>query len=853
MRAKNAVGRPFQAVQNGPERPSYVSYLSVGLIAAILLSAFPERSLAGGGPESVAVVVNAESWASLAVANEYVALRQIPESNVVYLAGLPSNLSVDVNQFRDLVLRPMLDTLRTRGLTDQIDCIAYSADLPYSIHVQPDVGQQKLHRVATPEASINGLTYLYQFVLAKDVRYLSMDANAYYRRRLGEPEPARLAPEEQEQLGKVGRLLREKKWAEAEPELRKLAAVQPKSSLIQYDLACCLARLGKTDEAVAALNRAVEAGWLDVRHVQRDPDLASLRARPEVKTLLGKIEATRFDTQPPRAFRNAIAWSPSGEPTTASEGIRYLLSTMLAVTSGRGNSVREAIEGLRRSAAADGTRPAGTVYYLRNGDIRSTTRQWGFTSAAEKLKAMGVRAELIEGVLPKDRRDVAGAMIGAAGFDWKSCGSTILPGAVCEHLTSFGGVMRDAYGQTPLSELLRHGAAGACGTVTEPYAVQAKFPTPFLHVFYASGCNLAEAFYQSVHGPYQLLIVGDPLCQPWAKIPKVKIEGVTSGATVKGRLRLRPRVEGSLRIGRYEIYVDGRRVAAVSPAEELEVPIASLCDGYHEIRVAAVVGDPVETRASTVLPIAVDNRGLSMEIVPPPKTVALDQVITLRAKMPQAKKILVMHNRREVAAIVGPEGAASIPAVRLGLGRVRLQPVAVLKGPDKAPLARETGEGQGVREYLGKPLEVTVTPPTPLPAIKQRPPQLVPGLELRSAGRSVVIERAKDGDWLAKAVKPGQDFLLEGYFDVPADDVYQFQLRASMAVELSVDGRVFPSSDSNRPLQYFPVSLAAGTHRLSIKGRGAEKATLDLYFGGPGAPGVGADRFRHAKAAGPGK
>ena len=64
------------------------------------------------------------------------------------------------------------------GVLVQIDCIAYSADLPYSVHVQPDVGQQKLHRVATPEASINGLTYLYQLVLAKDVRYLSIKPEA---------------------------------------------------------------------------------------------------------------------------------------------------------------------------------------------------------------------------------------------------------------------------------------------------------------------------------------------------------------------------------------------------------------------------------------------------------------------------------------------------------------------------------------------------------------------------------------------------------------------------------------------------------------------------------------------------
>ena len=31
-----------------------------------------------------------------------------------------------------------------------------------------------------------------------------------------------------------------------------------------------------------------------------------------------------------------------------------------------------------------------------------------------------------------------------------------------------------------------------------PYAIQAKFPTPFIHVYYASGHTAVEAFYQSV-------------------------------------------------------------------------------------------------------------------------------------------------------------------------------------------------------------------------------------------------------------------------------------------------------------------------------------------------------------------
>jgi hypothetical protein len=295
-------------------------------------------------------------------------------------------------------------------------------------------------------------------------------------------------------------------------------------------------------------------------------------------------------------------------------------------------------------------------------------------------------------------------------------------------------------------------------------------------------------------------------------------------------------------------------VLVTPPAGQIEVPIASLADGCHEIRLTAVVGDPIETQSTAVVPFVVDSRGFSMEVAASPKSVTLDEWITLRVKMPRAKRIVLLHNRREVASIAGPEGSLRVAAATLGLGRVRLQPVAFLEDDhvvaslrDAQPPSRRDGA------TWGPPLEVTVTPPKPLPAIKDRPQQLAAGLALSAAGGpSVVVEQTRGGDWLAKTVKPGQDFVLEGYFDVPAEDMYQFQVRSSIPTELAVDGQVIQPSGPGpgRSPQYFPVSLAPGLHRVTIKGRAAEKSTMELYFGGPGATSVGADRFRHVKPAG---
>jgi len=133
------------------------------------------------------------------------------------------------------------------------------------------------------------------------------------------------------------------------------------------------------------------------------------------------------DHAPPasRAFRASSLWGPDGSRVDE-KGIRYLLSTMLGYTAGRGNSVEEVKAYLRASAAADGGQPKGTIYFVKNGNIRSRARQAAFEPAVKTLRELGVKAEVLEGVLPANRHNVAGAMIGAAQF-----ASTSLALAAC--------------------------------------------------------------------------------------------------------------------------------------------------------------------------------------------------------------------------------------------------------------------------------------------------------------------------------------------------------------------------------------------------------------------------------------
>jgi len=560
---------------------------SFRIAAGLLLwGACAVRALAGGGPENLLLVVNANSRDSKTIANHYVHLRQIPGRNVVYLDYGGDRERTDIDTFRAQILQPALEAIDERGLGGQIDYLVYSSDFPWQINAKKDFRGVDLPAQLSPYASLTGATYLWRLVRKRNHGLVNLKSNLYVQHPSG-------------------------------------GAVMTRSY----------------------------------------------------------------------GFRSWYGWGPPGRINEAG-GQRYLLSTMLAVTSGRGNSVAEAISYLKRSARADGSRPGGTVYLMKNGDVRSRTRHDRFESTARELKLMGLNAEVLSGKIPSDKQDVMGAVVGTAGFDWEKSGSRILPGAICEHLTSTGGVLSKGAGQTPLTEFLRHGAAGASGTVAEPYAIGAKFPQPSLHVHYARGCSLAEAFYQSIAGPYQLLIVGDALCQPWARIPRVSVEGVKPGAKVRGVIEIRPSAEadGIHAADVFSLFVDGRRFARKAGGRPLQLDTRSLADGYHELRIVATESSPVECQGRKIVPVIVDNHGGQVELnASAYEAVSAADELKLSATCAGAAGILILHGSEILARIAGAEGTATVQAGELGLGPVRLQAVAL-----------------GKRQIFSKPVELVV-------------------------------------------------------------------------------------------------------------------------------------------------
>jgi uncharacterized protein (TIGR03790 family) len=92
-----------------------------------------------------------------------------------------------------------------------------------------------------------------------------------------------------------------------------------------------------------------------------------------------------------------------------------------------------------------------------------------------------------------------------------------LPGALADHLTSFGGQLIDGSGQMSVLEWLDSGATASYGTVSEPCNHLQKFPNPqvvLLH--YLQGATALEAYWKSVAWPGQGVFVGEPLAAPFA-------------------------------------------------------------------------------------------------------------------------------------------------------------------------------------------------------------------------------------------------------------------------------------------------------------------------------------------------
>ncbi len=101
------------------------------LLTACLAAA---TAWAGGSGLNVMVVVNQNSTNSVQLGNDYCQLRGVPPQNVLRLTNLTGgSINWSPGDFQTQLLNPLLTAIACRGLTQQVQFVVLSMDIPYRV------------------------------------------------------------------------------------------------------------------------------------------------------------------------------------------------------------------------------------------------------------------------------------------------------------------------------------------------------------------------------------------------------------------------------------------------------------------------------------------------------------------------------------------------------------------------------------------------------------------------------------------------------------------------------------------------------------------------------------------------
>lgn len=561
-------------------------------------------------------------------------------------------------------------------------------------------------------------------------------------------------------------------------------------------------------------------------------DARPLVLKDDAKDTVGARVPLSYESA--RGFRSRYFWGRGPTREGMRDTDRYFLSTMLAYTDVEGNSLPEIDDYLSRAAKSDGTQPGGTVYLMENGDIRSRVRQPFFPAAIAGLNALGRKAQVLaagspgqNGREPKGKPDIIGLVAGARAFRWDVPGSRVLPGAIAESFTSYAGYFGHS-SQTKLTEFLRRGAAGSSGAVREPYAFVEKFPVPQMHVYYAQGCSLAEAYYLSVLSPYQLIVVGDPLTRPFAHFARVSVDLPALDGVLKGTVSFLPRVTPAAgrRIGTLELWVDGKMLKTVPAGAGFDLDTAELADGMHELRVVAVEASPIETRSYGKRMIQVRNRGWRVAFDPVPDAVRYGETIVLTGRSEGAQRVSVRQAGRVLAQTPVRGGAwrAEVATETLGMGPVELTAFAAYPAGGAA---------------RSEPVAFEVVLPRLLSADSSDasdPTGLVARVEYaKKEAATVVLEGLVDRFTRVLGLRRATQATMSGAFDVQASGLYEFKVETAGKVALRIGDTWAREFDVSAEMggARIAVPLAEGWHRFELTVTNPGSDRLNVQLAGP--------------------
>lgn len=213
---------------------------------------------------------------------------------------------------------------------------------------------------------------------------------------------------------------------------------------------------------------------------------------------------------------------------------------------------------LHRAVATDHSRPTQLVYLEKTDDAARNVRYAEADNAV--FENLVVSNSAVSRITSDNTSftNLLGFQTGLPAFQLATNG--FVAGAPADNLTSWGGYIFDSYGQTLALDFLEAGATASYGTVVEPCQYLQKFPDPLDYFYELRGFSLVEAYYQSVLNPFEGLMVGEPLCAPFARPGAGVWTSPTNGAVLHGPATLSltfASATTNLPLAQADLFVDG--------------------------------------------------------------------------------------------------------------------------------------------------------------------------------------------------------------------------------------------------------------------------------------------------------
>jgi hypothetical protein len=398
------------------------------------------------------------------------------------------------------------------------------------------------------------------------------------------------------------------------------------------------------------------------------------------------------------AIHHSQLFTPAAAGTTGTASYaQWYMAGMIGYTGNQGLTTTQAIQNLQRTIAGDGCKPAGTMYFEQNDDIRTTCRLpfWGAVQRYMSANnILWIQETNSWPGTPGNRRDVMGAEIGAAMYLAPN-GSVYLPGSWADSLTSYGGLYACDTLQTQANTILLSGGGGSSGTIAEPMATASRFPTAALTAFSNDGSTLGESFYRTVSIPDMNMFQGDLLSQAYADIPSVTFTSApVNGATVSGSVSISgsamlPNLTSqstATGIASLSLFVDGRNTGAsiTGASGAFILDTTQLTDGIHEVRLVAYNNSAAASEGCAMINLQVNNLGQSVSVTGSSNdNVAASQAFSIpvsatQGSGPSITGIQLQSLGRVVGSMSGLSGNVSLSGTSLAYGSNTIIPVAIL-------------------------------------------------------------------------------------------------------------------------------------------------------------------------------